>query len=182
MVPTKRETKRPLICSFAPIAAADARVLVLGHDAEHCLARKAAILRPSSKCVLADHGAVVRRWARIALRRAQAGFGGDGRGGLGCFARMLPRGQLGYGHRSRIGIAQRVCAVFTSAPGYSRGLLQWPQSRDGVPKARVPSVATLDRQFKYARLPSTSPAHAGRNFAQKLSAWRALSRALKRKE
>jgi hypoxanthine-DNA glycosylase len=44
----------------------------------------------------------------------------------------------------------------------------------------LPHVAELDRVFRYTRLPSTSPAHAGRTFAQKLSAWRAVTRALRR--
>ena len=38
-------------------------------------------------------------------------------------------------------------------------------------------VAELGREFRYARLPSTSPAHAGRTFDEKLAAWRAVARA-----
>ena len=41
----------------------------------------------------------------------------------------------------------------------------------------LPTVEELDREFRYTRLPSTSPAHAGRNFEQKLAAWRAVARA-----
>ena len=42
----------------------------------------------------------------------------------------------------------------------------------------LPTVAELGREFRYTRLPSTSPAHAGRTFRQKLAAWRAVVRAL----
>jgi hypoxanthine-DNA glycosylase len=35
-------------------------------------------------------------------------------------------------------------------------------------------VASLARDLRYERLPSTSPAHAGRSFAEKLRAWQTL--------
>ena len=38
----------------------------------------------------------------------------------------------------------------------------------------LPTIADLDRKFRYVRLPSTSPAHAGRSFEEKLAAWRAV--------
>jgi hypoxanthine-DNA glycosylase len=41
-------------------------------------------------------------------------------------------------------------------------------------------VESLGREFQYALLPSTSPAHAGRNFAEKLAAWRVVARAAKK--
>jgi hypoxanthine-DNA glycosylase len=41
----------------------------------------------------------------------------------------------------------------------------------------LPSVSQLNRKIRYVRLPSTSPAHAGWTFAQKLAAWRAVARA-----
>jgi double-stranded uracil-DNA glycosylase len=41
-------------------------------------------------------------------------------------------------------------------------------------------VARLDREFCYLRLPSTSPAHAGRTFNEKLAAWRAVKEPITR--
>jgi TDG/mug DNA glycosylase family protein len=40
-------------------------------------------------------------------------------------------------------------------------------------------VAELGREFTYVRLPSTSPAHAGRNLEQKLTKWRAVLKAIR---
>jgi hypoxanthine-DNA glycosylase len=42
----------------------------------------------------------------------------------------------------------------------------------------LPVVEQENRQFHYCRLPSTSPAHAGRTFEEKLAAWRAVARTL----
>ena len=41
-------------------------------------------------------------------------------------------------------------------------------------------LAMPEREIAFTRLPSTSPAHAGRSFEQKLLAWRAVTDALKR--
>jgi double-stranded uracil-DNA glycosylase len=46
-------------------------------------------------------------------------------------------------------------------------------------RRHVLPIAGKEQQLRYVRLPSTSPAHAGRTFAEKLEAWRAVSRALK---
>ena len=40
-------------------------------------------------------------------------------------------------------------------------------------------LAMPEREIAFTRLPSTSPAHAGRSFEQKLLAWRAVADALK---
>jgi hypoxanthine-DNA glycosylase len=40
-------------------------------------------------------------------------------------------------------------------------------------------LASLNREFRCVRLPSTSPAHAGRSFEEKLAAWRAVAAALR---
>jgi double-stranded uracil-DNA glycosylase len=42
----------------------------------------------------------------------------------------------------------------------------------------IAGVNDLGRDLTYVRLPSTSPAHAGRSFAEKLKAWRRIEQAL----
>lgn len=41
----------------------------------------------------------------------------------------------------------------------------------------LPTLGELRGVLRFARLPSTSPAHAGRNFEQKLAAWHAVKQA-----
>lgn len=38
----------------------------------------------------------------------------------------------------------------------------------------APRLRTLNREFLFARLPSTSPAHAGRSLAEKVAAWKVV--------
>jgi double-stranded uracil-DNA glycosylase len=38
-------------------------------------------------------------------------------------------------------------------------------------------LAVLEREFHFERLPSTSPAHAGRRFAEKLAVWKRVQKA-----
>ena len=46
----------------------------------------------------------------------------------------------------------------------------------------LPTLSELERELRYVRLPSTSPAHAGRSLEEKLKAWRAVSRELRLSE
>jgi hypoxanthine-DNA glycosylase len=48
-------------------------------------------------------------------------------------------------------------------------------------KHAAANVARLGRSLHYVRLPSTSPAHAGRSFEEKLVAWRQIIVALQRR-
>ena len=41
-------------------------------------------------------------------------------------------------------------------------------------KQVIPGLPSVPAAFSHCRLPSTSPAHAGMNFEQKLKAWQAL--------
>jgi G:T/U-mismatch repair DNA glycosylase len=38
-----------------------------------------------------------------------------------------------------------------------------------------PTINERERELRYVRLPSTSPAHAGRTFEEKLEAWRQVA-------
>jgi double-stranded uracil-DNA glycosylase len=44
------------------------------------------------------------------------------------------------------------------------------------------AIGERGRELRFVRLPSTSPAHAGRTFGEKLSQWRAVVRALEERE
>ena len=170
---------RPLICSFPPIAAPDARVLVLGTvPSIASLAKQQYYGHPQNafwpimgrlfgagpelpyeerKRILCEHGVAVWDVLRECYRE----------------------GSLDSAIRSRIGIAERFRGVLSRAhPADSRTIFfngQKRRRRSAGTCCR--QLTNLDRELRYVRLPSTSPAHAGRNFAQKLAAWRAWPRA-----
>jgi len=173
----KQKSKSPLVCSFGPIAAADARVLVLGTV-------------PS-----------------IASLAAQQYYGHPQNAFWPIMGRLFgAHRELPYDERKRILHARHVAVWDVFRECYRQGSLdasielESEQPNDFLPfldehqqihtiffngqKAETAfrrhvmrKRADLDREFQFMRLPSTSPAHAGRTFKQKLSAWRAVSRA-----
>jgi hypoxanthine-DNA glycosylase len=175
----KQKSKSPLVCSFGPIAAADARVLVLG-----------TVPSIASLAKQQYYGHPQNAFWPIMGRL----FGAD---------RDLP-----YDERKRVLHARRVAVWDVFRECFRQGSLdasieiESEQPNDFLPfledhteihtiffngqKAETafrrhvaPKLEGFDREFRFVRLPSTSPAHAGRNFRQKLAAWRAIARALK---
>ncbi len=174
----KRKEPRPLICSFRPIARRDARVLVLG-----------TVPSIASLAKRQYYGHPQNAFWRIMGRL----FGAE---------RELP-----YDERKRILCARGVAVwdvlkecyregsldssieIESESPNDFRGFYRTHRQVRAVffngHKAEslyrrhvLPTLAGLDLDLRYERLPSTSPAHAGRSFAEKLAAWRAVERAL----
>jgi hypoxanthine-DNA glycosylase len=176
----KQNAKRPLIRSFAPTASADARVLILGTV-------------PS-----------------IASLAKQQSYGHPQNAFWRIIGRLFGAGpELPYEERKRIIRASGVALWDVLRECYREGSLDADievdseSSNDLVSFFRAHSeirwvffngqkaetayrrhvlaaVAKMDRSFIYTRLPSTSPAHAGRTFDEKLAAWRAVKRAASR--
>jgi hypoxanthine-DNA glycosylase len=175
-----RKTDAPLVCSFPPIVARRARVLILG-------------TAPSIASLAKQqyYGHPQNAFWRIMGRL----FGAD---------RQLP-----YEERKRIVTDQGVAVWDVLRECYREGSLDTSihvksespndiadflrrhrhvhsiffnggKSETAFRRHALPQVSALGRKISYARLPSTSPAHAGRTFEQKLSAWRAVSRALRK--
>jgi hypoxanthine-DNA glycosylase len=172
--------KSPLVCSFGPIAAADARVLVLGTV-------------PS-----------------IASLAKQQYYGHPQNAFWPIMGRLFgAHRDLPYDERKRVLQAQRLAVWDVFRECIRQGSLdasieiESEQPNDFLPfleehaqihtiffngqKAETafrrhvaPKLDELDREFRFIRLPSTSPAHAGRNFTQKLAAWRAVARAVRK--
>jgi len=175
----KLKNNASLVCSFPPIAAADALVLILGTAPSIAsLAKQQYYGHPQNafwpimgrlfgaerdlpyeerRQILTEHGVAVWDVFRECYREGSLDTSihveSESPNEIAQFLRQ---------HR-------QVRAIF-----FNGG-----KSETAFRRHALPQVAELDREFRYTRLPSTSPAHAGRTFAQKLSAWRAVSRALR---
>jgi hypoxanthine-DNA glycosylase len=177
---SKRLNNRPLVCSFPPISAPDARVLVLGTvPSIASLAKQQYYGHPQNafwpimgrlfgahrdlpyeerKAILCQRGVavwdVLRECHREGSLDASILVESESPNDLADFLRAHPR----------------IAAIFFNGQ----------KAETAFRRHALPQVAKLGRDFRCTRLPSTSPAHAGRNFSQKLQAWRAVSRALKK--
>jgi double-stranded uracil-DNA glycosylase len=177
----RRTSNKALVCSFPAIAAHDARVLILGSvPSIASLARQQYYGHPQNsfwpimgrlfgasrdvpyeqrKCILHEHGVAVWDVLRECHRE----------------------GSLDADIRVESEAPNDFAAFFRGHSQIATIFFNGQRSEAMFRRHVLPIVAELDRNFRYVRLPSTSPAHAGRNFAQKLSAWRAVARALQDK-
>lgn len=174
----KRKETRPLICSFPPIARRDAQVLVLGTvPSIASLAKQQYYGHPQNafwrimgrmfgaerelpyderKRILCAHGVAVWDVLKECYREGSLDSSIE-------VESEAPNDFVGFFRAHR-----QVQAVFFNG-----------QKAESLYRRHVLStLAGLDLDLHYERLPSTSPAHAGRNFEEKLTAWRAVERRL----
>jgi len=174
------KSNRSLVCGFGPIAAADARVLVLGTmPSVASLATQQYYGHPQNafwpimgrlfgagrdvsyeerKQVLCERGLavwdVLRECHREGSLDTAIRVDSEAANDLETFLRRHPR----------------VHTIFFNGQ----------KAETAFRRHALPQIEKLGCEFRYVRLPSTSPAHAGRSFEQKLAAWRAVSRALQK--
>jgi double-stranded uracil-DNA glycosylase len=173
----KRKEPRPLICGFAPIARRDARVLVLGTvPSVASLAKQQYYGHPQN--------AFWRIMGRLFGAKREMPY--DERKRILCAHGVAVWDVLKECYRE--GSLDSSIEVESEAPNDFGGFLRTHGQVHAVffngHKAEslyrrhvLPKLEELDLKLRYERLPSTSPAHAGRNFEEKLAAWRALARA-----
>jgi hypoxanthine-DNA glycosylase len=178
----RHDSNPALVCSFPPIAAPDARVLILGSvPSVASLAKQQYYGHPQNsfwpimgrmfgagrelpyderKRILHEHGVAV--WDVLRECHREGSMDADIR------VESETPNDFAMFFRKHL----RITTIFFNGQ----------RSETMFRRHVLPIMAALDRSFRYMRLPSTSPAHAGRDFAQKLSAWRAVTRALQDKE
>jgi double-stranded uracil-DNA glycosylase len=175
----KRREKIPLVCSFPPIAGADSRVLVLGTvPSIASLAKQQYYGHPQNafwpimgrlfgagrevpyeerKRILCQHGVAV--WDVLRECRRE--------------------GSLDSAIRVETEAANDFATFLRKHSGIHSIFFNGHKAEAAFRRHVLPQLNQLDRAFRYERLPSTSPAHAGRTFEQKLTLWQAVSRVLK---
>jgi double-stranded uracil-DNA glycosylase len=176
----QEEIHSSLICGFPPIAASDARVLVLGSmPSVASLARQQYYGHPQNafwpimgrlfgaspdlpyenrKRILCEHGIAVWDVLRECHRE----------------------GSLDTAIRVETESANDFVSFLADHAHIATIFFNGGKAETAFRRHAMAQVADSGREVRFIRLPSTSPAHAGRSFAQKLSAWRAVARASKK--
>jgi double-stranded uracil-DNA glycosylase len=175
----RRKTTEPLVCSFPPIAAADARVLVLGTAPSIAsLAKKQYYGHPQNafwpimgRLFGADRDLPYEQRQRIVCAHGVAVWD--------VLRECYRPGSLDTSIRVESESPNDIAAFLRRHPQVRAIFFNGGKSETAFRRHALAEVNELDRDFRFTRLPSTSPAHAGRTFAQKLAAWRAVSRALR---
>jgi len=88
------------------------------------------------------------------------------------------KGSLDTAIRADSEAANDFVTFFRAHPGIRAVFFNGHKAEAAFRRHVLDDVTVLGRDLEFARLPSTSPAHAGRSFSQKLAAWRAVCRAL----
>ncbi len=175
-----REAKTALVCGFPPIAAPDARVLVLGTmPSIASLAKRQYYGHPQNAFWpimgrLFGAGPEVEYEARkrILCERGVAVWD--------VLRECHREGSLDTAIRVHSESANDLATFLREHAHVHTVFFNGHKAETAFRRHVLPNVGKLGRDFRFVRLPSTSPAHAGRTFAQKLAAWRAVSRALRK--
>jgi hypoxanthine-DNA glycosylase len=172
-------SKPSLVCSYPPIAAPDARVLILGSvPSIASLAKRQYYGHPQNafwpimgRLFGAGRDVPYDERKRILCSRGVAVWD--------VLRECHREGSLDADIQVESETPNDFVTFFGSHPYIKAVFFNGHRPEAMFRRHALPMLAELDRKLRYQRLPSTSPAHAGRNFEQKLSAWRAVARALK---
>lgn len=175
MVP--RSSNAPLVCSFPPIAAPAARVLVLGTAPSIAsLARQQYYGHPQNafwpimgRLFGAERELPYDERRRIVTSQGVAIWD--------VLRECYREGSLDTSIHLESESPNDIAGFLRSQPLVHSVFFNGGKAESAFRRHALPLVTKLEREFRYTRLPSTSPAHAGRTFVQKLAAWRAISRA-----
>jgi TDG/mug DNA glycosylase family protein len=181
-VSTKRTAKRPLLCSFAPIAVADARVLVLGTMPSIASLAKQQYYGHPQNAFWPIMGRLFGAGPELPYEERKRVLTGMGVAVWDVLRECYREGSLDTAIEVESESPNEFVPFFRAHPAIVAVFFNGHKAESAFRRHVQPSLYKLNRKFDFARLPSTSPAHAGRNFAEKLKAWRAVKRALERKD
>jgi hypoxanthine-DNA glycosylase len=172
-----RRKKRPLVTSFPPIAAADARVLVLG-----------SVPSIASLAKQQYYGHPQNAFWPIMGRLFDAGpeLAYDQRKAILCQSGVAVWDVLRSCHREG-SLDSSICResetpndfdwFFRAHLRINTIFFNGQKAETAFRRHVLADLESLSRAFDLVRLPSTSPAHAGRSMDEKLTAWRSVRRA-----
>ena len=168
------------MCSFPPIAASDARLLILGTAPSIASLAKQQYYGHPQNAFWPIMGRLFGADRDLPYEERRKILTGHGLAVWDVFRECYREGSLDTSIHAESESPNDIAQFLRRHGQVSAIFFNGGKSETAYRRHVLPQVAELDRELRYTRLPSTSPAHAGRTFAQKLAAWRAISRALRR--
>jgi hypoxanthine-DNA glycosylase len=176
----KRDIKSALVCSFLPIAAPDARVLVLGTVPSIASLAKQQYYGHPQNAFWPIIGRLFGAGRDLPYEDRKQVLRELGVAVWDVLRECHREGSLDSSIRVESESPNDFVTFLRAHAGIRTIFFNGQKAETAFRRHALTQVAELVRDFQYVRLPSTSPAHAGRTFAQKLAAWRAVARALRR--
>jgi hypoxanthine-DNA glycosylase len=175
----RRLSKSAFVCSFPPIASANARVLILGSmPSLASLAQRQYYGHPQN-AFWPIMGRLFGAGRELPYDERQRILHERGVAVWDVLRECYREGSLDADIHVESESPNDFVMFFRGHPKIATIFFNGQRSEVMFRRHALPKLSALDRKLHYMRLPSTSPAHAGRTFDEKLSAWRAVARALK---
>jgi hypoxanthine-DNA glycosylase len=173
----KRKGEAPLVCSFGPIAAPGARVLVLGTAPSIASLAKQQYYGHPQNAFWLIMGRLFGAGRELAYAQRKRVLRSKGVAVWDVFRECYRPGSLDSSIEVESESPNDLASFLIGHPAIRVIFFNGSKAETAFRRHALPAVSQLDRKLRYVRLPSTSPAHAGRSFAEKLAAWRAVARA-----
>jgi hypoxanthine-DNA glycosylase len=173
-VVAKQNAKSALARGFPPIAAADARVLVLGSMPSVASLAKQQYYGHPHNAFWPIMGRLFGAGPELAYGERQRILCARGVAVWDVLRQCYREGSLDAAIRGDSEAANDFVAFFRAQRSIHTVFFNGRKAESAFRRHVLEQIAELGREFRYVRLPSTSPAHAGRSFEQKLAAWRQL--------
>jgi double-stranded uracil-DNA glycosylase len=178
----KRQSKQALVCSFPPIAAPDARVLILGSVPSIASLAKQQYYGHPQNAFWPIMGRLFGAGQEVPYEQRKRVLHEHGVAVWDVIRECHREGSLDADIRAESESPNDFAMFFRKHPQIVTIFFNGQRTEVMFRRHVLPITTALDRSFRYVRLPSTSPAHAGRTFAEKLAAWRTVARALQDKK
>jgi hypoxanthine-DNA glycosylase len=177
-----RRKKPSAVCtSFPPIAAADARVLVLGTMPSIASLAKRQYYGHPQNAFWRIMGRLFGAGLEVPYEERKDILCKAGVAVWDVLAECDRPGSLDTSIRRESEVVNDFPEFFRGHPQIHTVFFNGQKSESLFRRHAMGDLALLHRQFEFVRLPSTSPAHAGRSLEDKLAEWQAVKRAVRRR-
>jgi double-stranded uracil-DNA glycosylase len=167
-----------LATSFPPIASPDARVLVLGSMPSIASLAKVEYYAHPRNAFWAIMGRLFGAAPEWPYRRRQQLLRAHQVAVWDVLRECYREGSLDTSIDAASEVPNDFAVFFAKHPHIGTVFFNGLKAETAYRRHVLPLVDEDKRQFRYVRLPSTSPAHAGRSFDEKLAAWSQIRDAL----